>query len=262
MKPIKALGQHFLRDPEVLEDIARLVDPGSAHHVIEIGPGEGALTAWLVGHGTPVSALEKDPRAVDAVRARLGDKVAVVEGDATGPDLDRLTLAAGGGVAFAGNLPYNAGAMILRRILGLPGSSPIGWRRAVLMFQREVALRIVAPPDSRVYGIPSVLTQVRARAHLVREVPPSAFTPPPKVDSAVILLEPLATPLVPHDAFESFERFLDRAFAMRRKTLGNVLRDARPTLLALGLDPQARAETLSPAQFVALWRALEAAERP
>ena len=258
MKPIKSLGQHFLRDPEVLEDIAGLVDPASAGHVIEIGPGEGALTAWLVGHGTPVSALEKDPRAVDAVRARLGDKLVVVEGDATGEDLDRLTLAAGGGVAFAGNLPYNAGAMILRRILGLQR----GWRRAVLMFQREVAMRIVAPPDSRVYGIPSVLTQVRARAHLVRDVPPSAFAPPPKVDSAVILLEPLATPLVPHDEFEGFERFLDRAFAMRRQTLGNVLRDARPTLLALGLDPQARAETLSPAQFVALWRALEAAERP
>jgi 16S rRNA (adenine1518-N6/adenine1519-N6)-dimethyltransferase len=255
MRPNKALGQHFLRDPEVLEDIARIVDPASARQVIEIGPGEGALTAWLVGRGADVVALEKDPRAVEAVRARLGDRVRVVEGDATGPDLDALAEAAGADVVLAGNLPYNAGAMILRRILALPG----GYARAVLMFQHEVAARIAAAPDSRVYGIPSVLTQVRARASLVLDVPPEAFSPPPKVDSAVILLEPLPAPLVPAERFAAFERFLDRAFAMRRKTLSNVLKDARPAMERLGIDPQARAETLSPQRFVALWEAIEGA---
>lgn len=252
MKPVKALGQHFLRDAEVLADIAALTDPTHATRVVEIGPGEGALTAFLVGHSTPVFALEKDPRALEVLAARFGDALAVSLGDATGPDLDALV--AVDGAVVVGNLPYNVGSMILRRLLALPPS----WKRAVLMFQREVAARVVATENSRVYGIPSVLTRVRAKAWLVREVPPSAFEPPPKVDSAVILLEPLAEPLVPPAEFAAFERFLDRAFAMRRKTLGNVLKAERAQLDALGIDPTRRAETLSPEDFVRLWRACEA----
>ncbi len=253
MRPVKALGQHFLRDPEVLADIAALADPARATRVVEIGPGEGALTAFLVGHGTPVLALEKDPRALEVLGERFGDAVEVTLGDATGPDLDAL--AGVDGAVIVGNLPYNVGSMILRRLLALPPT----WRRAVLMFQKEVAARVVAGENSRIYGIPSVLTRARARAWLVREVPPSAFEPPPKVDSAVILLEPLAEPLVPPAEFAAFERFLDRAFAMRRKTLGNVLKAEKAQLESLGIDPTRRAETLSPEDFVRLWRACEQA---
>jgi len=255
LKPVKALGQHFLRDPEVLQDIAALTDPAHASRVVEIGPGEGALTAFLVGHGPMVYAIDKDPRAVELIAARFGDRVTVSVGDATTHDLDAI--AGAEGAVIVGNLPYNVGSMILRRILALGPT----WRRAVLMFQHEVAARIVATENSRIYGIPSVLTRTRAKAWLVRSVPPSAFFPPPKVDSSVVLLEPLAVPLVPDAEFPAFEKFLDRAFAMRRKTIGNVLKAEREQLDALGIDPGARAETLSPEQFVALWRAVSAAER-
>jgi 16S rRNA (adenine1518-N6/adenine1519-N6)-dimethyltransferase len=251
MKPVKALGQHFLRDPEVLTDIAQLADPGAASRVVEIGPGEGALTAFLAGRGAPVVALDKDPRAIETLRARFGNAVDARIGDAAEGDLEALGSVPG--TVYVGNLPYNVASLILRRILATGNA----WSRAVLMFQHEVAARIVATENSRVYGIPSVLTQVRARAWLVREVPPDAFFPPPKVDSSVVLLEPLPEPLVSPQDFPSFERFLDRAFAMRRKTIGNVLKAEKLHLERLGIDPNARAETLSPAMFVALWRSVD-----
>lgn len=250
MKPVKALGQHFLRDPEILSDIAHLTDPAHASRIIEIGPGEGALTAFLVGHGRPVVAIDKDPRAIDMLKARFGDAVDARLGDAAEGDLERI--GSDTRTVFVGNLPYNVASLILRRILGLDGA----WSRAVLMFQHEVAARIVATENSRIYGIPSVLTRVRARAWLVREVPPDAFFPPPKVDSAVVLLEPLATPLVSAEEFPAFESFLDRAFAMRRKTIANVLKADKAHLDKLGIDGMARAETLSPEKFVALWRSV------
>lgn len=255
LRPEKSLGQHFLRDPEVLADIAAIADGGRSGGILEIGPGEGALTAFLVQADVPIVAIDKDPRALAAIAERFADRVRGVLGDAANDDLGALL--PGPGAIVVGNLPYNAASIIHRRVLAL------GTRvaRAVLMFQREVALRLVAGPGSRDYGVPSVLTAVSARAWIVRDVPPSAFSPPPKVDSAVVLVEPLAAPLVADADLERFGAFVAQVFQQRRKTLGNAIGDRRAALAAAGIDPQRRAEQLAPDEFVRLWRAAEAAGR-
>jgi len=252
VRPDKALGQHFLRDPEVLADIAAVADVARSGGALEIGPGEGALTAFLVAAGVPVVALDKDPRALEAIAVRLGGRVRGVLGDAAHDDLGALLPEPG--AVVVGNLPYNVASVIHRRVLGL------GTRiaRAVLMFQREVALRIVAQPGSRDYGVPSILTAVRARAWIVRDVPPRAFFPPPKVDSAVVLIEPLATPRVDDGEVEAFGAFVSELFQHRRKTLGNALPERRDALAACGIALSARAEGLALEDVVRLWRAVQA----
>lgn len=251
MRPDKSLGQHFLRDPDVLADIAAIADVGRSSGALEIGPGEGALTAFLVGAGVPVVAIDKDPRALDALATRFGDKVRVVLGDAAHDDL--APLLPGPGAVVVGNLPYNVASVIHRRVLALGHTAKLA--RAVLMFQREVALRIVAGPGSRDFGVPSILTAVAARAWIVRDVPPRAFSPPPKVDSAVVLVEPLPAPLVPAAELEAFASFVASIFQQRRKTLGNALGAQRARLDAVGIDPGLRAEQLAVADFVRLFRA-------
>jgi len=251
MRPDKALGQHFLRDPDVLADIAAVADVGRSAGALEIGPGEGALTAFLVGHGVPIVAIDKDPRALAALAARFGDAVRVVLGDAAHDEL--APLLPGPGAVVVGNLPYNVASVILRRVLALGLTARLA--RAVLMFQREVALRIVAGPGSRDYGVPSILTAVSAKAWIVRDVPPRAFYPPPKVDSAVVLVEPLAIPIVPPAELEAFGAFVASVFQQRRKTLGNALGAERARLDAVGIDPGLRAEQLAVTDFVRLFRA-------
>ncbi|MFO0746837.1 MAG: 16S rRNA (adenine(1518)-N(6)/adenine(1519)-N(6))-dimethyltransferase RsmA [Myxococcota bacterium] len=249
LRPEKALGQHFLRDPEVLADIAAIADGKHSGGILEIGPGEGALTAFLVEAGVPLVAIDKDPRALAAIAERFGGRVRGVLGDAATDDLGALL--PGPGAVIVGNLPYNAASAIHRRVLAL------GTRvaRAVLMFQREVALRLVAGPGSREYGIPSILTAVAARSWMVRDVPPQAFTPPPKVQSAVVLVEPLATPLVAPADLEAFAAFLGTVFQQRRKTLANALGAKRHALEAVGIDGRLRAEQVGPEAFIRLWRA-------
>jgi 16S rRNA (adenine1518-N6/adenine1519-N6)-dimethyltransferase len=253
VKADKRLGQHFLRDPEVLADIAAVADVGRSAGALEIGPGEGALTAWLLRAGRPVVALEQDERAIAELAARFGGEGLVVHhGDATTADLAALLPRAEGQRAVVvGNLPYNAASLIHRRVLAL------GYRRvarSVLMFQKEVALRLVAGPGGRDYGVPSVLTAVVARAWIVREVPPTAFSPRPKIDSAVVLIEPRAEPLVGEDELEAFAGFVGRAFQQRRKTLANAMSGERELLEARGLE-KLRAEALGPETWVSLWRA-------
>ncbi len=245
----------------MLEDIAAVADVAHSAGALEIGPGEGALTAYLVDAGRPVVAVDRDPRAVRELARRFGDRVRAVEGDALAVDLEALLPAPGEDgrlPVVVGNLPYNAASAIFRRLLGL--ERPVA--RMVLMFQREVALRIVAGPGSRAYGVPSVLRSLVADAWIVREVPPHAFYPRPKVDSAVVLVEPRATPAFP-DAPEATRRqdafgsFLAGVFQSRRKVLANAV---KPTdaVAAAGLDPRARAEGLTPEE---LWRLFQAAER-
>jgi len=249
MRPEKALGQHFLRDAEVLADIAAIADVGRSSGVLEIGPGEGALTAFLVGHGVPVVALDKDPRSLEALHERFGEAVSGHLGDAAIDDLS--VLLPGDRSIIVGNLPYNAASAIQRRVLAL-GTRIL---RSVLMFQREVAVRLVADAGSRDYGVPSVMTAVRAQAWLVRDVPPHAFRPPPKVQSAVVLMEARAEPLVGDEDLEAFGAFVALAFQQRRKTLNNALGDKREALTKAGIDPGLRAEQVSPEAFVRLWRA-------
>lgn len=251
MKAEKSLGQHFLRDTRVLEDIAAITDVAHSDGGLEIGPGEGALTAFLVsqGQGKPIVAIDPDPRAIAAVTQRFGGAVRAVLGDATKDDL--AALLPGPKSVVVGNLPYNAASLIHRRVLAL------GTRvsRAVLMFQKEVALRLVAVPKTRDYGIPSIMTQAVSTAYIVREVGPECFAPRPKVDSAVVLVEPRAEPLVTVSELEAFGDFLAKAFQQRRKTLGNAMGERRGLLEVVGIDPTRRAEELGVEEWVALYRA-------
>ena len=253
MKADKRLGQHFLRDAEVLADIAAVADVERSAGVLEIGPGEGALTAWLLKAGKPVHAIEADPRAVHELRARFGNALNVVLGDATRDDLGALmpvdTNGAGARPVVVGNLPYNAASIIHRRVLALGARVA----RSVLMFQKEVALRLVARPGVHDYGVPSIITAVSARAWIVREVGPEAFVPRPKVDSAIVLIEPLATPLIPDAELEVFGDFVGKAFQQRRKTLGNAMSNQKELLAAAGIALTRRAEELAPEVWVDLW---------
>lgn len=257
MRPEKKLGQHFLRDPEVLREIVEVADVGRSAGALEIGSGEGALTAFLAATGRPIVALDLDERAIEAVRARLGDRVRAVRGDALEVDLASLLppVDAGGRLpVVVGNLPYHAGTAIFRRLLLL------GTRisRAVLMLQKEVAERIVAGPGSRAFGLLSVETALLARAWIVREVPPEAFWPRPKVDSAVVLAEPLPSPVLPDEERSRFLDFAGGLFSARRKTLANALGDAE-ALRRAGIDPAARPESLGVEDLLRLYEALPGA---
>ena len=256
MRADKRLGQHFLRDPEILAEIAAIADVQRSAGVLEIGPGEGALTAFLARSDKPIVAIERDPRAIRAIETRFGDRVTVTEGDALQVDLGELLPpmnAQGVKPVVVGNLPYNAGTAIYRRLLGLGDQVS----RHILMFQKEVAQRIVAPAGTRAYGLLSVMTTIRAQAWMVLEVSPKAFRPPPKVHSAVVLVEPRATPLIdPHEE-KDFHDFLGEFFRMRRKTLQNGFGHVK-ALEALGIDPQQRPESVGPTTLIELYRTLRA----
>lgn len=253
MRADRRLGQHFLRDPEVLEDIAAVADVGRSAGALEIGPGEGALTAWLLRAGRPVVALEADERAVAELAERFRDAALEVHlGDATQDDLGALLPQADDALpVIVGNLPYNAAGVIHQRVLALGPRIA----RAVLMFQREVAERLVAKAGTRAYGVPTIMTAVTARAWIVRQVPPSAFVPRPKVDSAVVLVEPRPEPLIPLAELKGFGDFVGRAFQQRRKTLGNALSGERALLEAHDVMRK-RAEELSVEDWLSLWASL------
>ncbi len=251
MKANKRLGQHFLRDPSILQEIVAVAAPAHSAGVLEIGPGEGALTAFLVKATKRVVAIDADARAVEAVAARLGDAVQLVHGDALETDLGALLPdpVDGRRPVVVGNLPYNAGTAIYRRLLRLEYRVA----RHVLMFQKEVAHRIVASPGTKAYGVLSVLTALCAQAWTVCEVAPEAFRPPPKVRSSIILVEPLETPLLRADEHDALTAFVGRLFQARRKTLLNAI-GSRELVEAHGLDGQARPETLTPQTLPLVWQ--------
>jgi len=252
VKADKRLGQHFLRDPEVLADIVAIADAERSAGVLEIGPGEGALTAFLVRAGRPVVALEKDPRAVRELRGRFGDGVRIVEGDALDADLGALLPERGTTrPVVVGNLPYNVGSAIYRRLLALGPRVA----RHVLMLQREVAERIVASPGEKAYGIPTVMTAMAAHAWIVRDVPPEAFVPRPKVRSSVVLIEPFDTPRLDEREARAFDAFLARLFQGRRKLLSKTVDPTAVPWEALGIARGARAEELDPDTLLALFQA-------
>jgi 16S rRNA (adenine1518-N6/adenine1519-N6)-dimethyltransferase len=252
----KSLGQHFLLDGNLLDKIRRCAEPLAGLNVIEIGPGPGGLTrALLTSDARHVTALELDPRAVAAISAlaetRPG-RLSVIEGDALRADLPELVAAPR---AIVANLPYNVGTPMLLRWLGQARE----YQAMTLMFQLEVAERIVAAPNSGAYGRLSVISQWICDAAIMMQVPASAFSPPPKIESAVVRLVP--KPVQPDKAlFATMERLTAAAFGQRRKMLRGALRGigGEALLAQAGIAPERRAETLSVAEFELLARALRA----
>ena len=252
----KALGQNFLLDEQLLARIARIAGELAERAVLEIGPGPGGLTRALLRAGARVTAIEMDRRCGPAL-AELADafpgRLRVIEGDAMKIGHDALM---GEPYAVAANLPYNVGTALLVRWLGGEAWPP-RWTGLTLMFQQEVAQRIVAAPDTDAYGRLAVLAQWRSTPSLAMKVHRSAFTPPPKVMSAVVHVEPAAQPA--GVSARVLEKVTEAAFGQRRKMLRQSLKPVHGALAALdtlGIDPQRRAETLSVAEFVAVAREL------
>ena len=272
----RALGQHFLRDQAVAQRIVDLVDPGPADLVVEIGPGEGALTADLAARAGRLRALEVDAALVARLRSRFAGaaNVEIVDADARVHDyggLAALRPDPAGRVLVVGNLPYSAGKAILMALVEAgPEVARVARMEMALMLQREVAERVAAAPGSKVYGSLSVLTQIGCDVRLALSVPPGAFRPPPKVDSAVLHLTVRTAPPVPVDDPTRFRDVVRAAFSQRRKSLANALAaglgmavdNARRTVIAAGIDPARRAETLSLAEFSRLAAAAGVAGGP
>jgi 16S rRNA (adenine1518-N6/adenine1519-N6)-dimethyltransferase len=253
----KALGQNFLLDLNLTAKIARMAGDMSACDVLEIGPGPGGLTRGLLSEGArKVLAIEKDPRCIPAlneVAAAYPGRLDVIEGDALAIDpLAHLTPP----IRVAANLPYNVGTELLVRWLTPPDWPPF-WQSLTLMFQREVAERIVAQPGSKAYGRLAILAQWRADAHIAMSLPPGAFTPPPKVHSAVVHLTALENPRYEADA-ATLSRVVAMAFNQRRKMLRSALKalspDIEERLRAAGIAPTERAEQVSLEAFCGLAR--------
>ncbi len=254
----RRLGQHFLARKSILDRIASAACGENAPSIIEIGPGRGALTEALLANSAKVIAIEVDPVLVHYLRQKFREameagKLELIEGDVLKTDL--AALAAPGKAVIAGNLPYYITSPILDRVFALGG----GWARAVFLVQAEVAARLTAEPGNRDYGYLSVLTQVHAKPSLLCDVPRAAFRPPPKVDSAVVVLEPRAEGDVAADR-QGFLRFASECFRHKRKTLRNNLagRYGRERLDAIA-EGKLRAEQLSVAELAGLYRRLEAA---
>ncbi len=253
----KSLGQNFLLDLNLTGKIARAAGDLSQATVIEVGPGPGGLTRALLMHGARrVFAIERDERCLAAlaeVAARYPGRLEIIPGDALKTDF--AALAGGEPVRIAANLPYNIGTELLVRWLTVQSWPPF-YQSMTLMFQREVAERIVARPASDSYGRLGVLAGWRAEAKIAFDVPPQAFTPPPKVTSSVVHLVPRENPL-PADV-KKLGRVTEAAFGQRRKMLRQSLKSlgGERLLEATGIDGTRRAETLSVEEFVRLANAV------
>lgn len=254
----KSLGQHFLSDPRILSRIADALGPLHDTTVVEIGAGRGALTDQLRDRARQVIALEIDRALAALLRARYAgdERVRIVEGDVLRTPLGEL---AGGEYALVGNVPYYITTPIVFHALQRPRPS-----HAVFLVQREVADRMTAAPGSSEYGALTVNLQAVARVELLFSVPAGAFHPPPKVQSAVVRIEPLAKPLVPQGVEHDFRTMVQAAFALRRKQMRRVVRSltglgseaAEAVLGKCDIAPDVRPESLAPQQFAALLLAL------
>lgn len=250
----KALGQNFLFDEQLLDRIAAIPGKLQGQQVLEIGPGPGGLTRALLRAGAQVTAIEMDKRCLPAL-AELSEafpgKLRVIEGDAT-----KVDHGIEGPYHIVANLPYNVGTALF--VGWLSGEAwPPRWSSLTLMFQQEVAQRIVAESGSDAFGRLAVLSQWRAKARIAMKVHRSAFTPPPKVMSAVVHVEPAQMP--EGVSARMLERVTEAAFGQRRKMLRQSLKGLPGALAALeelGIAAQRRAETLSVDEFVAVARAL------
>jgi 16S rRNA (adenine1518-N6/adenine1519-N6)-dimethyltransferase len=257
----KELGQNFLLDLNLTAKIARQAGDLTGFDVIEVGPGPGGLTRGLLAEGARhVLAIEKDRRCLAAlaeIAAAYPGRLSVIEADALALDPAADVTAP---VKIVSNLPYNVGTELLVRWL-TPKVWPPFWTSLTLMFQREVAERIVAPPGGKAYGRLALLAQWRCDARIVLDLPPEAFTPPPKVRSAVVHLTALAAPRFPADA-EVLSRIVAMGFNQRRKMLRAALKglggDVEGLLTKVGISPTDRAETVPLEAWCALARAVAA----
>uniref|UniRef100_UPI0040479357 16S rRNA (adenine(1518)-N(6)/adenine(1519)-N(6))- dimethyltransferase RsmA n=1 Tax=Yoonia sp. TaxID=2212373 RepID=UPI0040479357 len=256
----KSLGQNFLLDLNLTAKIARLAGDLSGSDVLEIGPGPGGLTRGLLTEGARrVLAIEKDPRCMPVmaeIAAAYPDRLQAINGDALDINpLAHLTPP----IKVAANLPYNVGTELLVRWLTPPTWPPF-WTSLTLMFQREVAQRIVAQPGSKAYGRLALLAQWRSDPRIVMDLPPEAFSPPPKVSSAVVHLTALPAPRFEADA-GTLNRVVAAAFNQRRKMLRSALKSLDPAiedhLNAVGIKPTERAEQVSLEEFCTLARSLK-----
>ena len=255
----KSLGQNFLLDLNLAARIARAGGPLAGVTVVEVGAGPGGLTRALLALGAVrVIAVERDTRAIAALQEiadRYPGRLEIIAGDAL--ELDLRPHLGGGPVRIVANLPYNIATALLIGWISIEPWPP-WYDAAVLMFQREVAERIVAPTHSKSYGRLSVLVQWRCEARILFEINRSAFVPPPQVTSSLVLLSPRQAPLAGERRL--LERVTEAAFGQRRKMLRQSLRslgvDVGQLLAAAGLDPTARAEDVSVAGFAALAQAL------
>ena len=244
------LGQHFLADIQVVQEIMELVRPRAGERFVEIGPGRGALTGPLLEAGAVVDAIEIDPVLVKQLRAGLPDlRLTVHQKDAL--DFDYSALASSN-LRLIGNLPYYLSTPLLFRLLESAGR----FRDITVMLQREVAERLCAAPGNRRYGRLTVMAAASSRAELCFSVPPEAFRPPPKVESAMVRLTPDSSHRI--DEPECFEQLVRKAFSQRRKTIANALRGLaeREGIVAAGIDPGLRAEQIPVEDYVRLSRIL------
>ena len=262
----KSLGQNFLLDLNLTRRIARAAGPLEGSTIYEVGPGPGGLTRALLMEGADgVVAVERDARciaALEEIAEAYPGRLDIVADDALTIDERKLFRSKNisGPVRIAANLPYNVGSALL--VKWLTSDWPPFWESLTLMFQKEVAARLLAKPGNKDYGRLSVLTQWRARPHLLFDVSPRAFTPPPKVTSAIVRIEPLPEPAAPA-RLEDLEAVTKAAFGHRRKMLRQSLKtlssDAAELIARAELNPEERAERLSIADFAALARAHRAA---
>ena len=259
----KSLGQNFLLDLNLTGRIARAAGPLDSVTVLEVGPGPGGLTRALLSQGARrVIAIERDTRALAAlaeIADRYPGRLSVIAGDAL--EMDDAWLAENAPLRIVANLPYNIATPLLIGWLTAEPWPP-WYDRMILMFQREVAERIVAAPGSKSYGRLSVLAGWRSRARILFDIAPAAFVPPPKVISSVVELVPLTNPAVCETA--ALQRVTEAAFGQRRKMLRQSLKslgvDPAPLLDAAKIDPTSRAEDIPVEGFAALARAYAAAK--
>jgi 16S rRNA (adenine1518-N6/adenine1519-N6)-dimethyltransferase len=254
----KSLGQHFLDDTRILERIAAALEPAADDTLIEIGPGRGSLTAVLHGKVARLILIEYDRALAQRLRDRYANdpSVTVIQADVLTVDFATIV---GGPYKLVGNIPYYITTPILFQALEPPRPS-----RAVYLVQREVAQRLAAEPGSSEYGALSVNAQALSRVELLFRVAPGSFRPPPKVESAVVRVTPLAEPVITDGEQPAFRRLVQDAFGLRRKQMRRVVRElldidatvADALLASAEIDPSVRPETLSPIAFARLARAI------
>jgi 16S rRNA (adenine1518-N6/adenine1519-N6)-dimethyltransferase len=242
----KRFGQHFLTDRDAIARIVRAIAPQRTDRIVEIGPGTGALTAPLLETLDRLHAVEVDRELAAALRARFTDRLVLHEGDVLEFDFGRLQTP----FRAVGNLPYNISTPLLFHLAGFADHLI----DATFMLQKEVVDRMVAEPGCADYGRLSVMLQVRFAMTRLFDVPPAAFTPPPKVESSIVRMKPLGADRPRARDEARFAAIVGAGFGQRRKTLANTLRPylSVAAIEACGIDPRRRAETLSVAEFIAL----------
>jgi 16S rRNA (adenine1518-N6/adenine1519-N6)-dimethyltransferase len=253
-KARKRFGQHFLHDQNIIHKIISALNPQPEQNIVEIGPGQGALTLPLLKRCQKLTAIELDRDLIPILQRKSADigELTLMNQDVLNFDLAEINLTPP--FRMVGNLPYNISTPLMFHLL--KSSSLIS--DMVFMLQKEVAQRIIASPHNKLYGKLTVMMQYFCESEYLFDVPPGCFSPPPRVDSAVIRLRPHKTLPVVVDDLNELERLVSTAFNQRRKTISNSLKNLidRSTITSLGIDPSARAENLTLNDFVKLTQAM------